>query len=193
MARQNYDPEIRAASRAARTAVKQELEKRGIEEEVRDAAQAGLPPPILDVEDEEEAGQSVAPVTGAPDWVRQPPNFTMPVGWTIWYVRFRANQTNTPSKGDRHCILWNLSEADEKLAARRCLNNANRAVSEMTKQMIRAVDGVLATPEARDVFWSEIGGKGRAQLHGLYARTHMMDEKENTDFFASCIASRTAG
>jgi hypothetical protein len=185
------------SAQEARAATLAERAKRELEKETREAAGAGLPPPVLDLDaDDDGSGIGNVPMgalDGAPDWAKVPKDFVMPAGWTIWFVRFPAGLTNLPSRGERQVVLWNLSDMDEKLAARRAAGNANRIIDEMTKQMIRAVDGFVVAPEVRDRFWSEVGGKCRHQLKSLYLRTHTMDEKENTDFFADCIASRTAG
>jgi hypothetical protein len=139
------------------------------------------------------------PTNEPPDWANLAPGMKLPDGWQIWFLRFRAAHTNTPIKGDRTCILWNLSEADEKHAAKRSRGDPMRVIEEMTKQTIRVVDGCKADwsgakgPGSVDVFWTEIGGKCRHQLKSLYLKNHTMSAEENADFFGECCAVRTAG
>jgi hypothetical protein len=141
-----------------------------------------------------------APVeaTAVPDWAVIPPGLKMPPGRQIYFVRFRAGWTDRPSKGERQCILWNLTESEEKHALRRTRGDALRAADELAKQMVRAIDGKPADwtgaggAGSVQTFWDEIGGKCRQLLKGHYAKTHMLDTAETADFFASCVAVRTA-
>ncbi len=167
------------------------------------------PAPLPDFEDldDEQVAAPVREVDGHPEWARIPKGCQFPSGWTIWFVRFPAETTNTPGKGDQHpdghryrqCICWNLSESDEKRAGRMARDQPLRLIAEMAKGMIRVVDGHLADrragsgPGSVEQFWDEIGGKGRAQLQSLYLKTHTMDAEENARFFDSCIAPRTVG
>jgi hypothetical protein len=139
-----------------------------------------------------------APTEGAvPEWVKEPVGLKYPSGGRqATYVQFRAAWTDCPEKGDRQCILWNLSEADEKLALKRTRGESLRTIDELTKQMIRVVDGVKANwtgvgPGSVDVFWNDIGAKCRQQLKNLYAKTHMFSAEDAVDFFTNCIAVRT--
>lgn len=146
-----------------------------------------------------EEGVVEASTDGPPAWAKVPVDLSMPPGWVVFFVRFRAAWTNTPGKGDRSVILWNLSEADEKLAARAARGDALRLVDEMSKRMIRAIDGERADwtgkpgPSNVGAFWSEIGGKCRYQLKSLYLKNHTLSPEENLDFFEHCVASRSAG
>lgn len=151
------------------------------------------------VEDLDDEDDEVEPAKPLPDWATLPEGLVVPQGWQVWVVRFRAQLTNTPGKGDRKAILWNLSESDEKHAAKRARGDGMRVIDECAKQMIRAVDGVRADwsgasgPGSITTFWSEIGGKCRHQIKSLYLKTHTMTPQENADFFEHCVAVRTAG
>lgn len=142
--------------------------------------------------------EPVADATEVPDWAIVPPGLKMPPGRQVYFVRFRAAWTDRPSKGERQCILWNLTESEEKHALRRTRGDALRAADELAKQMIRVIDGKPADWTGKDpgsavgTFWDEIGGKCRQLLKSHYAKTHMLDTAETADFFGSCIAVRTA-
>lgn len=162
-------------------------------EEVADEAQVLQP---IDLDDEDDA---IPTKDDLPDWATIPDHVKVPDGWQIWFLRFRGSWTNTPNKGDRTCILWNLSESDMKLAGRRARGDGWRVIEEMAKQMVRVVDGVRADWSGAkgagsvDAFWNEIGGKCQYQVKNLYLKTHTMSSEENADFFAECCAVRTAG
>lgn len=136
---------------------------------------------------------------GAPAWVKIPEGFKFPRGRQVAFVKFRASWTDTPSKGDRQCILWSLTDADEKLALVRARGDVNRAASELAKQMVRALDGCSAnwdgTPGGGniDTWWNEIGGRCRGMLVRIFTQLHVLSEEERTDFFEKCIELRTAG
>ena len=137
--------------------------------------------------------------TTTPAWVVLPSDLTLPPGKLVGFMRFRANLTDVAGKGDRHCILWNLSSADEKLALKRTRGDAMRTVQEMAKQMIRSIDGFRVDWTGAfgvgnvDKFWDEIGSRYRQQLVNYYIKTHSLGQAEQADFFANCIAIRTVG
>lgn len=74
-----------------------------------------------------------------------------------------------------------------------------RAVDEMAKQMIRAIDGHKADWSGKftkgnvNTFWTEIGGKCRQQIKNIYLRRHSFDTGEVADFLVNCVAVRTSG
>lgn len=143
--------------------------------------------------------QLPAPTDALPDWVVMPEKLKVPRGRQVFFLKFPAAMTHAGWKGDRQCIIWTLSDADEKVAHKRCGGDGNRVSVELTKQMIRAIDGVVAdwgaakgTPGSIDEFWREVGPKGRELLMRVYVRTHHPDESEVRDFFERCIAARTA-
>lgn len=180
------------------TAAAQQLDEKKprLEDLIKEAGEASVGAPI-DLDDEED-GDEPQPEKPLPDWATLPAGMKTPAGWQVWFLRFPANLTNNPGKGDRTCILWNLSEADEKLAAKRARGDGLRVIDECAKQMIRAVDGVKADwsgasgPGSVASFWSELGGKGRHQIKGLYLRTHTMSPEENAAFFERGVVVRTA-
>src|SRR5580700_4201281 len=106
-------------------------------EEARRASAEGVPPPVQDLDDEDDA-EEVAE-TGVPSWALVPPNFQFPPGWLIWFIRVPARLTNRPGGPERQCILWNLNEADEKRASRAARGDGMRVIDEMAKQMIRSI------------------------------------------------------
>jgi hypothetical protein len=165
---------------------------------VLDAAAKPAQAAFEDMDDDPDFG-TVAADKPPPAWAIVPEGVVLPNGWQIWFIQFRAKVTNTPSKGDRYCICWNLSESDEKHAAKRSKGDPMRVIDEMAKQMIRVVDGRPADwggsrgPGSVDAWWQEIGGKGRHQLKMLYLKNHTMTTEESSDFFEHCVAVRTAG
>lgn len=158
---------------------------------------------IDDLDDEE--GGVVPAEEGVPEWALVPANFSFPPGWLVWFIRFPASMTNRPKGPERQCILWNLSEADEKRASKLARGDGIRVIDEMAKAMIRSIDGKKVSWKPVDPrapadetgnvsqFWTEIGGKCRHQLKSLYLKTHAMDGAENARFFESCITPRTVG
>jgi hypothetical protein len=175
--------------------------KRELEEKVlAAAAEASVPAAFEDLDEDDEGQPRIDEEKPAPAWAVIPDGLKVPQGWQLWFVQFRAKLTSTPGKGDRHCVLWNLSEADEKLAAKRAKGDPMRIIDECAKQMIRAVDGAIAdwsgnwaSPGSIDTFWREIGGKARHKLKELYLKNHTMTTEETADFFENCVAVRTAG
>lgn len=132
-----------------------------------------------------------------PSWVVVPPDLQLPSGKTVGYMRFRANWTDEPARGDRQCVVWNLTVGDETLAIKRARGDGMRVLAECSKQMIRAVDGVRADWTGNggignvNQFWDQIGSRCRQQISNYYLKTHTLDESEQADFFASCIDVRT--
>lgn len=166
---------------------------------------AGAAVTIDELEDDEEGARDVAE-EGIPAGAMIPAGFAFPPGWLVWFITFPASMTNRPKGPDRQCILWNLSEADEKRAVKMARGDGLRVIDEMAKCMIRSVDGKKIvwrpidprTEEAQSYgnlaqFWTEIGGKCRHQIKSLYLKTHAMDGAENARFFESCITPRTVG
>ena len=133
-----------------------------------------------------------------PSWVVIPQDLALPPGKLVGFMRFRAPLTDAPAQGERHCIVWGLTSADEKLALKRTRGEAMRTISEMAKQMIRSIDGVRTDWTGKggtgnvDVFWDEIGARFRQQLINYYIKTHSLTTPEQADFFENCIAIRTA-
>ena len=161
------------------------------------AVEEKLPMQVEDLTDDDAEEGSAKPQTDAiPAWAKIPVGLVMPDGCQVHFILLRAGWTNKPSLGDRSVILWNLTEADEKLAAKRARGDANRIIDEMSKQMIRVIDGGR-TDWSRGAgsnverFWDEIGGKCRHILRSYYLKTHTMEVKDMADFFDNCVAVRT--
>lgn len=136
---------------------------------------------------------------GAPPWAKIPAGFKFPRGRQVAFLRFRAEWTDTPWKGDRQAIVWTLTDADEKVALGRATGDVNRAASELSKQMLRAIDGHEVDwggtpgPGNVDRWWTEIGGKCRQILVRVYTQLHVLSEEERADFFENCIEVRSTG
>lgn len=156
-------------------------------------------PVVLTAEETPSPRLPAAEGSDVPEWAVVPKDLRPPKGRQVIFLRIPARLTDTPLKGERQCIVWTLSDGDEKLAAERCEGKAGRASAEYTKQMIRAVDGNVASwmkasgPGSLDEFWREIGGKGRNLLMRVYSQLHLADDEELRDFFENCIAVRTVG
>lgn len=133
-----------------------------------------------------------------PDWVVIPRDLKIPHGKQLSFIKFKAEWTDTAHKGDRHIIIWPLSVSDEQMAIKRSHGDDIRAGNELPKQMIRAIDGHKADwtgmpgPGSVDLFWDEIGAKCRRELKNWFGKTHILNDKENEDFFSSCVVIRSA-
>jgi hypothetical protein len=123
-----------------------------------------------------------------------PQGLRVPMGRTVVVMRFRSEWTDRADKGDRTCVLWNLSVGDEKIANQRGGDNAVNVTNEQAKAMIRAVDGTIADPQPGknvDQFWNEIGKKCRGLVINHYVRAHSLTQAEKISFLASCCVART--
>lgn len=134
-----------------------------------------------------------------PDGFEIPKDLRVPKGRQVIFIRIPAKFTDTPEMGDRQIICWPLTDGDEKVATDRADGKTSRLAGELAKQMIRAIDGNVASfmksrgPDSLDQFWRDIGSKGRNLLIRLYTKLHLPDEEELNDFFANCIAVRSTG
>lgn len=137
-----------------------------------------------------------------PSWASLPPDdsgkpFAFPPDMPdICFMLFKGAWTRKPSKGDRWCVLWPLTDNEEKLASKR-VQDSKRTIAEMSKQMIRVIDGERADwgNGSVDRFWNDIGPKCRLLIQNYYMKTHSLDVVETADFFANCmrVVSATAG
>lgn len=141
-------------------------------------------------------GPSLAldPPVGTPPWALVPSDLAMPQGKEVGFVMFRAEWTDFPKKGDRQCIIWSLTDNDEKNSIKRARGDRERAVSELAKGTIRAIDGRRVDWSGKEGggvdpnrFWNEIGPKCRQLLITSYLKTHALDAKEQDDFFTNCF------
>ena len=130
-----------------------------------------------------------------PEWAKMPPDLKLPRGKVLAFMKFEPETTDAPDKGVRQAVLWSLSVRDERFARQRTFGEPSRIYEEMTKGMIRAIDGlkVEGDPGAVESFWDEIGPKNRSILTTWYHSQHGVTEVDRLRFFASCVATRTAG
>jgi hypothetical protein len=146
-----------------------------------------------------------------PDWALPlPAEVKLPKGRQVYVMRFRAKLTETPKQGDRYCIMWSLTEADEKLAYRRTRGESTMAMNELSKQMIRVLGFVRTDASGKESaegamvdwtnspglgniarFWDAIGARCRSQVKNAYAKLHTMEVGDVVDFFTKCVAVRT--
>ena len=133
-----------------------------------------------------------------PEWATIPADVKVPPGRRVWYLKFKAAWTVTPDKGDRVCVLWPISDAEENIAAERSGDKRYKLLKETSKMMIRVIDGHKAR-HTRDgstgdvtLFWEDIGPKCRQQIMSLYMRSHSLDNAEMMDFLANCMHAGTA-
>lgn len=138
-------------------------------------------------------------VEGMPNWASLPPNFPIPPGKRLVWVLFRADWTDTPAKGDRWCLMWQLSLAEEKAAYKRAQGQGeHRALEELTQQTIRVIDGVRVDrtgtlgPGNVAIWFAEVGTRCRQLLENAYLQTHTLNKAQLTDFFANCFVTNTS-
>lgn len=136
---------------------------------------------------------------GKPPWAKCPVGMKFPRGRQVAFLKLLPQWTDAPHKGERQCIIWGLTDIDEKLAFGRSMGDVNRAMGELTKQMIRAIDGVVVDWSGNpgvgniDLWWREIGGKCRQILTRVYTQMNVLSEDDRKHFFESCIEVRTTG
>ena len=150
-------------------------------------------------------GMKVAGSAGKPDWCKPfPPGFVVPRGKQPIFVRLRAEWTETPHLGERQCVMWGITVREEHMADKRAEDSGSRVMYERAKLSIRLiaaaehatlmpVDNSKSVPDADpDIFWEQIGMKGRNLLVNLFVQTHSLDAEERRDFFENCVEVRAA-
>jgi len=156
--------------------------------------------PSTEVEKGEVSEATPADPNALPSWVTFPTGFKIPPRKVVTFMLFKPEWTDRPELGQRWCMLWPLSDADEKLATGRSRGDHLRSLTELTKQTIRVIDGNRAdwtkTPGQQNVydvdkFWNEVGGKCRTALTNYYAKMHMLTREEQADFLQNCLFVRT--
>lgn len=168
------------------------------EEAEIDALAAGEEVEPADESDEEAAAAADADVISdqPPKWAQVPDDLKMPPpGKAVIYVRIKAELTDYPDKGDRQCIMWNLTYADEKLAHKRCHGDPLRSLPEMVRAMVRSHDGVKTNwgnPRVFDQWWDEIGGRARQLLQGIYLKRQGLTDVQRVDFFGNCVVETSS-
>lgn len=163
------------------------------EEEVSPEEEAALQEHAA--EENKSAGQRLADaanpksaiVEGAPDWAMIPPALVIPRNYEIAFMQI-------PKRGGGmySIVIWELSVRDEKQARARTMGNADRAIEECAKQMIRAIDGEMVSwgsPLKMEKFWDDIGSKYRAVLVTWFLKAHQLEAEERVDFFANRVVS----
>jgi len=145
---------------------------------------------------------------GAPKWVVIPADLKFPRGRQAIFLRFRSEWTDTPWIGDpiegetgkwRQCICWTISIGDKTLGLNRAKQDPNRVADELSKQMIRAIDGHTVkwdgTPGPGNVeqWWAQMGERVRMLVSKVFLQLHMMKREELRDFFENCVAVRSTG
>ena len=148
----------------------------------------------------------VTDTAGRPAWCKPfPPNFQVPKGKSLVFMRFRAEWTETPHLGERQCVCWGITVGEEYIADKRADERGTRAIPERAKLGIRLVatgdaatllpvDASKSVAEADvDIFWEQIGLKCRTLLTNSFIQTHSLSEDQRRDFFENCIEVRSAG
>jgi hypothetical protein len=155
---------------------------------------------------------------GAPYWAIVPQGLVVPKGRAVFFARFPSTWTDTPNEGIegpitdedaagfvasgvavpklwRQTCFWALSIGDQKIALGRANGDFNRFNTELTKQMIRATDGLLVDRSGAqfDLWWERLGERCRSELTRMCVRIHSLTAAERSVFFAFCVASRAAG
>jgi hypothetical protein len=138
-----------------------------------------------------------------PDWAVIPNDgrFKIPKGEDLIFMRFRAAtcKASARHKGDRVCVMWAITAAEERLAVIRSRGEQGLILTERAKQAIRAFDDHTADwtnmhPEGSvDRFYDEIGPKNRPLIVNAYSKLHSLSPEEYVDFLANCFASRSVG
>jgi hypothetical protein len=177
---------------------------------VADDDVTGIPTEEKEPEEEEPEPAPTLPEAtagGAPAWVKIPPDFKFPRGRQVVFLKFRSEWTDSPWIGEelpglkgkwRQCICWTISVGDKKLAIGRAQGDANRVADELSKQMIRAVDGKEikwdGLPETSvEEWWGQVGERVRSLVQKVFLQLHVLDREETKDFFENCIAVRSTG
>lgn len=169
------------------------------------------------------------PTDDMPLWAAPhlPEDFRIPPGRQVAFMRFPSAWTDAPDKGvlstyarrvrrgeddyevveteelSRIIVCWPISDLEERLAMQRTRGEPGRSYDELTKQMIRAVDGRRADwsgtwakkpDQLIDVktVWSELGAKCRQPLLGLYRQLHQLSTEQSADFFLHCLVVTSA-
>lgn len=135
-----------------------------------------------------------------PEWAKNAipsdMRFRPPPGVVMHFLRFRKELTKqgTRAKGDRVVIVWELSLQEERVARSRTFGDSTRTYEELSKMMLRAVDGTYidqSHPDLVDRTWDEIGPRYRNTMNLWYLRTHNLSEDDRLRFFVYDVTSRS--
>jgi hypothetical protein len=172
-----------------------EEEQQQIEAEVPGELPDGEPSPLERASDQtgDQPGDHVIAKVPVPGGLNIPPYAS------VGYCRFKPGLTGRPDLGERTCITWGLTVADERLARQAARGDSSRTYEEMAKRMVRVVDGVKADwtggnnkPGSVNRFWEQVWPKARTFLINQYIQTHTPTVEETADFFLDCCTFRTA-
>ncbi len=137
------------------------------------------------------ANPKSAIVQGAPAWARVPADLIIPKNVEVAFMKVPLKDGS-----EMVLVLWELGVRDERLARARTQGDiGTRLMDEMSKQMIRAIDGVRvdwSNPFTVEKAWEEMGAKYRSVLNVWYLKAHQLNDDERTDFFAKCVVSARA-
>ena len=131
-------------------------------------------------------------VQGAPEWANTPSGLIIPPGVEVAYMRIPLRH---PDGAEMQIILWELGVRDERLARARTQGDGVRLVDEMSKQMVRVIDGQTVTwanPLAVEAMWETIGAKYRNLLVAWYLKSHQLEDEERVDFFVNRVVAKRA-
>lgn len=137
-------------------------------------------------------------VEGVPEWATLPLGFKIPPGKRLGWMKFLAEWTDTPQKGDRWIMMWNLSESEEKVAYKKAGGETQRAIAELAKATLRVIDGVKADrtgasgPGNVAILWAELGTGLRQIVMNYYLKTHTLSPEAQQLFFANFFVVTTA-
>lgn len=177
------------------------------EEELDEVSPAELQPPAAELKAKDEPIKKAMKIPQAekgnrraPSWAKVPKDLKFPKGIDVIFAKIPASFTMYPSLGERQVILWPLTDGDERLAYGRATSPL-RAPAELTKQMVRAIDGErinwTGNPSAPgadiDRFWHEVGPRGRDLLQRLHIQMNTVTRDEGAHFFEHCVAAVNTG
>lgn len=132
-------------------------------------------------------------VQGAPPWADIPPTLIIPRGVEVAFMKFALRD---PPGAELQIILWELGVRDERMArARTQGDQGTRLLDEMTKQMIRVIDGEVVgwgNPLVVEAAWERIGPKYRNVLNAWYMKAHHLEDEERVDFFQHSVVAKRA-
>lgn len=174
--------------------------------------------PLEEVQEDEQGGD-------IPSWALPaiPQGMRFPPGKAVAFMRVRSSWTDSPQKGvqsiwrrprdprdlaagfdseevlSRVAICWSITYGEERNALKRS-REPTMTYDELTKQMIRAVDGrkvdwagEYAKPEnagslvSPEEFWRDLGVKCRPLFIAQYRQLHNLKEEELADFLSSSL------
>lgn len=150
-----------------------------------------------------------------PSWAQPwlPAGLKIPASRQPKFLRFKSAWTDAPQKGvpsmwpknpsdakgdqeehlTRVLMLWEISDAEERLALKAAAQDRTRLMAEYAKHMIRSVDGMAVdwtmawAKGASDLYspdrlWTELGAKCRQPVVNLYLKLHSLSDAEMADF-----------